>query len=117
MVKEKTYKTLIISPHMDDEVYGCSSYLKDGGDTFIFYVTTNHPLFPDGENVKENEVLAEHLNIRSQVMYPEDRANRVDLLGQSNEPRSDRRGPRRLGYRAGRNVHRAIARGRSARRQ
>lgn len=35
---------LILSPHMDDEVLGCASFLD--GDTTVLYFTQGHPSFP-----------------------------------------------------------------------
>ncbi len=45
---------LIIAPHPDDEVLGCSTFLE--GAT-VLYVTTLHPDFPDGRNQKEVNVV------------------------------------------------------------
>ena len=85
MVEEKIDRTLIISPHMDDEVYGCSSYLKNGGaNTIVLYVTAYHSLFPDGDNVRENKALANSLNIRPLFMNPHnEQTNQLDQLGQA----------------------------------
>lgn len=46
---------LIISPHADDEALGCSSFLTPN--TTVLYLTSRHPLFPDGQNVSESKAL------------------------------------------------------------
>lgn len=69
---------LIISPHMDDEVYGCSSFLAD--DVTVLYMTSVHPLFPDGENKKENGKLIEKLKFRS--LYFDFPTNQLDTIKQ-----------------------------------
>lgn len=49
-------KNLIISPHMDDEVYGCSTFLNS--ETSVFFCTSEHPLFPNGESLSESKAVA-----------------------------------------------------------
>lgn len=56
---------LILSPHLDDEVLGCASFL-DQPDTTLCYVTHLHPAFPDGTTVRENEALIEWLDLLHQ---------------------------------------------------
>ncbi len=51
---------LIISPHLDDEVLGCASFLREPEAT-LCYVTHLHPAFLDGTIVRENERLIEWL--------------------------------------------------------
>lgn len=46
---------LIVSPHLDDEVLGASTFLQEGAT--VMYITEEHPLFPDGLNVKESKHL------------------------------------------------------------
>lgn len=84
MVEGKTNKTLIISPHPDDEVYGCSSYLKDAGeDTIVIYVTTYHPLFPAGENVEEQQEVAAKAQFSSVYLSQyANQTNSLDCVGQ-----------------------------------
>ena len=83
MVEGQINKTLIVAPHMDDEVYGCSSFL--GEVDVVAYVTCSHPLFPDGENREEQKKLAETLGFESIYMKPHlfpDSANDLDRYGQ-----------------------------------
>jgi len=63
---------LIISPHMDDEVLGCASFLTEP-DMNLCYVTHLHPAFPDGTIVRENEALLQWLKV------DEDDIIRLDL--------------------------------------
>lgn len=52
---------LIASPHMDDEVLGCSSFLLDNAiDVSIIYTTNTHPEYPQVR--EENLVLIHTLN-------------------------------------------------------
>ncbi len=52
---------LIVSPHLDDEVYGCTTFLKDGA--AVLYCTKAHPGFPRGEPVQESKTLCEDLSL------------------------------------------------------
>lgn len=46
---------LIIAPHPDDEVYGCTSFLAEG--TTVFYCSNSHPdVSPDTLSKEANEV-------------------------------------------------------------
>ena len=62
-------RTLIISPHLDDEVLGCSSFLQTGGrDITILYGTTRRN-FADFELVlEENRNLIEFLDCKSRFL-------------------------------------------------
>jgi len=78
-------KVMIIAPHPDDEVYGCCSYLDTTDrELVIVYVTSLHPLFPDGENLTEQKKLAEAINFKPVFMNPHHgQTNVLDRLGQS----------------------------------
>lgn len=54
-------KVLIISPHPDDEVLGCFSFLED---SIVSYITTAHPLCKKGENEAEMLKLAERMKFQ-----------------------------------------------------
>lgn len=73
---------LIITPHMDDEVLGCASFLLDKGDPpALLYMTYLHPAFPDGEMVERNKELIEWLG-SPKVFYREFPGNQLDTIGQ-----------------------------------
>lgn len=57
--------TVVISPHPDDEVLGCYTFLK--GATVI-YVTTSHPLYPHGDNINEAKNIAKKLGFTNQEL-------------------------------------------------
>jgi len=61
---------LIVSPHLDDEVLGCSSFLQtDARDITILYCTTRHGFFRDAELVMtENLNLVEFLDCKSRFL-------------------------------------------------
>ena len=46
---------LIVSPHLDDEVLGCASFLDNTAT--VLYLTSKHPLFPNGLNISESKLL------------------------------------------------------------
>jgi len=58
---EEGRMNLIIAPHLDDEVYGCTTFLEAG--TGVFYCTKAHPDFPKGEPLQEAMALKESLSI------------------------------------------------------
>lgn len=58
---------LIIAPHPDDEVLGCTSFLGDEN-VAIIYVTLMHPLFPDKRNQIEKDIIVEALGIKAFAM-------------------------------------------------
>ena len=71
---------LIISPHLDDEVLGCASFLQDPN-LALCYVTHLHPAFPDGTIVRENEDLIEWLGLSpDQVIRLDQPANFLDTV-------------------------------------
>ena len=55
---------LIISPHLDDEVLGCASFLQEPDLTqlTLCYVTGLNPAFPNGITMRENIALWRWLN-------------------------------------------------------
>lgn len=67
---------LIISPHLDDEVLGCASFLDK--DAIVVYVTQFHPLFPHGENIKENKILVKSMGIKA--LYIDEAMNLTNEL-------------------------------------
>jgi len=84
MVKGKTCKTLIIAPHIDDEVYGCSSYLWEEN-IIVLYVTSNHATVVNGDYIKENRTLVESLGFQAEYIWPlRHKSNFLDLNGQAN---------------------------------
>lgn len=78
-------KVMIIAPHPDDEVYGCSTFLnRIEQELIVVYVTALHPLFPDGENLEEARTVAETVNFKPIMMNPHhDQTNVLDRLGQA----------------------------------
>ncbi len=71
---------LIISPHLDDEVLGCASFLQEP-EVSLCYVTHLHPAFPDGTIVRENERLIEWLGLPNEKLIRLDKpANRLDVV-------------------------------------
>lgn len=75
---------LIIAPHPDDEVYGCSSILADKKKALmVVYVTLMHPLFPGGENIREQEKLAETIGFEPIILPSHKQTNMLDKSGQA----------------------------------
>lgn len=69
---------LIIAPHPDDEVLGCFSFLKFAN---VYYLTTRHPLFPDGDNIKEMDLLNDRFDVNRFVSrISTSHTNRLDNL-------------------------------------
>lgn len=69
---------LIVSPHMDDEVLGCSSWLDK--DAHVFYTTRNHP---DQGNLVAEENAKLQLEVGFSVSWSKfDRINELDQVGQ-----------------------------------
>lgn len=55
-------KVLLVSPHMDDEVLSCASFLLDkSNQTTIFYHSSTHPHFSKEELMAENVSLLNYL--------------------------------------------------------
>lgn len=54
---------LIISPHLDDEVLGASSFLQEG--ITVLYITDEHPLFPNKLNITESKHLQKHIGFNA----------------------------------------------------
>lgn len=50
---------LIVSPHLDDEVLGASTFLQEA--CTVLYITEEHPLFPNGLNITESKRLQRHV--------------------------------------------------------
>ena len=72
--------TLILSPHLDDEVLGCCSFLQDRApDTLIVYGTKKHAFVASEQLLKENARLIEWLGCRSHFLGL-DALNRLDSL-------------------------------------
>ncbi len=71
-------KIVIVSPHPDDEVYGCSSWL--GRDIVIVYVTNFHPLWTD-KNREENIRLVNRLGCKAVYFPSEKYTNRLKEYG------------------------------------
>ena len=61
---------LIVSPHLDDEVLGCSSFLwTDARNVTILYGTTRHGFFADaGLVMRENLDLTQHLGCKARFL-------------------------------------------------
>lgn len=74
---------LIVSPHLDDEVYGCATFLEEGASVNVLYCTKAHPSFPQGEPLREAEVLHKELSLNIIWPPPEWRANHLPELGQA----------------------------------
>jgi LmbE family N-acetylglucosaminyl deacetylase len=76
---------LIASPHLDDEVLGCASFLgagdPPGEDVAIVYTTATHPEFP--EVLSENGRLMERTGAKPYWPANFDRINELDQLGQA----------------------------------
>jgi LmbE family N-acetylglucosaminyl deacetylase len=70
---------VIIAPHIDDEVLGCASFLSENA--VVVYVTMNHPLFPDRENVAERDKIADWIGF--QVVQLQYETNRIEDTGYS----------------------------------
>lgn len=72
--------TLIISPHLDDEVLGCASFLQERNpETLIFYSTSKHAFVESQVLKKENEHLIEFLGCKSKFMSF-DNLNKLDSI-------------------------------------
>lgn len=71
---------LILSPHLDDEVYGCSSFLKEKG-LKVFYFTTLHPLCPNDENIRDNKKLVTSLGFKALYSKWGDMTNELEAIG------------------------------------
>lgn len=70
-------ETLIIAPHPDDEVLGCFSFLNDKA--MVIYVTTEHPLFPNEDNILECTELFVKYNHGVCVLNGyKDKTNKID---------------------------------------
>jgi len=84
MGQGKADKTIIVAPHPDDEVYGCSSFLiGDPKHLTVVYVTQDHPLFPGGQNLEENSKLVGEIGFTPIYMRHSKRANILDRVSQS----------------------------------
>jgi len=71
---------LIIAPHMDDEVLGCSSFLQNKNiNTIIFYATKKHAFVSTETLVKENDELIEFLGCKKRFMSFE-YVNKLDTI-------------------------------------
>jgi len=68
-------KILIISPHPDDEVLGCSCFVRGAA---VAYVTEYHPGFPDGQNIRESLDLQKKYDIARHVIWSKE-TNRLDM--------------------------------------
>jgi len=75
-------RVLIVSPHMDDEVLGCSSWLQLlENEVFVVYSTRTHPLYPCV--AEENDKLFRELLLDANRRWLNcEQINRLDLLGQ-----------------------------------
>lgn len=62
-------KTLIVSPHCDDEVLGCSSFLLEGEVT-ILYMTMGHALFGSDVIFRERERMLRTLKMLTRKPVP-----------------------------------------------
>lgn len=69
---------LIIAPHPDDEVLGCFSFLEGAK---VAYITTRHPRYPEGENIKEQQRLVNIMALTT-VISPK-LANLVNMLDEN----------------------------------
>lgn len=70
--------TLILSPHMDDEVLGCASFLEPGA--VVLYTTDTHPLYP-GIVRQENRCLVAKTGINPEWIAIND-INHLDTVPQ-----------------------------------
>ena len=71
---------LIVAPHLDDEVYGCTSFLVPG--TTVLYCTTGHPAFPRGEVMSEAQQVVAHTGV--EAVWGTARTNFVGEAPQAN---------------------------------
>jgi len=76
-------RVMILSPHLDDEVLSASSFLYGGrkDEIKVVYFTSYHPVWPAGENAKENEQLVEML--ATQRRYLHLKTNELQAHGQA----------------------------------
>ncbi len=72
--------TLIVAPHMDDEVLGCASWLAEP-DTHVLYTTHTHP--DQGDVVAEENKRLQELIGFTAYWTGFDRINDLDLVGQA----------------------------------
>lgn len=70
---------LVIAPHPDDEVLGCTSYLNK--ECTVVYVTTYHPCFPEGDNKRENLAVVKKTGVNAIYCPSEAYTNKLDTLG------------------------------------
>ena len=74
-------KAMIISPHMDDEVLGCSSFLLDPHiETFVLYHHNTHVTVKASVLREENRKLLEHLPNTTTDMSSVSNLNRLDCV-------------------------------------
>lgn len=72
-------RVVIVSPHLDDEVLGCSSWLLSDPLTVV-YTTRVHPNYPNV--AEENDTLAAFLGFERRWLSI-DLINRLDTVGQA----------------------------------
>jgi len=83
MVKKMSVaQTLIVSPHMDDEVLGRSSFLQEHAHSvLVVYVTRDHASVDNDTLRTENEDLIKWLGCRANYPWFTEGANSLDAYG------------------------------------
>ncbi len=76
-----TAKVIIVSPHLDDEVLGCASFIDK--EVLVVYATQYHPIFPDKKNIEENKELVETIGFEAVYMGTAHKTNNLDTIGQA----------------------------------
>lgn len=69
-------KTLILSPHLDDEVLGCTSFL--GPATFVLYFTSDHPITGAASGLESARICKSLDMAFERLNFP---VNQLDSLG------------------------------------
>ena len=73
-------RVLIFSPHLDDEVLSCASFLDGEDDVTIFYGNMQHCFCDDGIVQKENEELIKFLGCQAIYSQYGKNINKLDIV-------------------------------------